>query len=52
MVHAIMLGQGLCYLERETLQGWLGSYELVFERYVLGEHYAIVLEASEVEEET
>ena len=52
MVHAIMLGYGLRYIERETLQVWLGSYALGFERYMLGEHYAIVLEASEIEEET
>ena len=31
---------------------WFGSYELGFERYMLGEHYAIVLEASKVQEET
>ena len=52
LVHAIMLGWGLRYLERKTLLVWLGSYALGFERYMLGEHYAIVLEVSEVEEET
>ena len=52
LVHAIMLGQGLRYIERATLQVWLGSYALGFQRCMLGENYVIVLEASEIEEET